>query len=193
MTFSQTIFSFSPEISGFPLVACHREFLQCGPRLNSLKLGASLIHHLSVWPFPPRIPAFPGSLTWPGLADWSCNRVTLAEGLAEKPHDIHRDRTMDDSGCHDFFLHPDPTMHRRYEALRAVFLDHRPLAEVARQFGYRHGTLRNLVAQFRAQCRTGQVPPFSPPRLTGAPKEQPELTLLQSRIPRPRPIAIDSF
>ena len=33
---------------------------------------------------------------------------------------------MDDSGCHDFFVHPTPTLHRRDEALRAVFLDHRP-------------------------------------------------------------------
>jgi hypothetical protein len=100
---------------------------------------------------------------------------------------------MDDSCCHDFFIHPDPTMHRRYEALRAVFVDHRPLAEGARQFGYRHGTLRNLVVQFRAQCRTGRVPPFSPLRLTDAPKEQHGLTLAQSPIPRPRPIAINSF
>ena len=53
---------------------------------------------------------------------------------------------MDDSFCHDFFAHPTPTLHRRYEALRAVFLDHRPLTEIARQFGYRYGTLRNLVA-----------------------------------------------
>ena len=43
---------------------------------------------------------------------------------------------MDDSFCHDFFAHPTPTLHRRYEALRAVFLDHRPLTEIARQFGY---------------------------------------------------------
>jgi hypothetical protein len=100
---------------------------------------------------------------------------------------------MDDSGCHDFFAHPTPTLHRRYEALRAVFLDHRPLTEVARQFGYRQGTLRNLVARFRAQCRTGQIPPFSPLRLTDAPKEQHGTTLPHNPIPRPRPIAINLF
>ena len=44
---------------------------------------------------------------------------------------------MDDTCCHDFFAHPSSTLHRRFEALRAVFLDHRPLAEIARQFGYR--------------------------------------------------------
>ncbi|HWT77798.1 MAG TPA: helix-turn-helix domain-containing protein [Candidatus Methylomirabilis sp.] len=100
---------------------------------------------------------------------------------------------MDDSFCHDFFAHPIPTLHRRYEALRAVFLDHRPLTEIARQFGYRYGTLRNLVAQFRAQCRTGRTPPFSRPRLTDAPKEQHLITLLHNPIPRPRPIATNSF
>jgi hypothetical protein len=98
---------------------------------------------------------------------------------------------MDDSFCHDFFAHPIPTLHRRYEALRAVFLDHRPLTEVARQFGYLHGTLRNLVAQFRAQCRTGRIPPFSPPRPTDAPKEQHRSTRPYNPNPRPQPIAIN--
>jgi hypothetical protein len=100
---------------------------------------------------------------------------------------------MDDSCCHDFFVHPTPTLHRRYEALRAVFLDRRPLTEIARQFGYRYGTLRNLVAQFRAQCRTGRIPPFSRPRLTDAPKEQHLITLPHNPIPRPRPIATNSL
>jgi len=100
---------------------------------------------------------------------------------------------MDDSFCHDFFAYPIPTLHRRYEALRAVFLDRRPLTEIARQFGYRYGTLRNLVAQFRAQCRTGRTPPFSRPRLTDAPKEQHLITLLHNPIPRPRPIVTNSF
>ena len=100
---------------------------------------------------------------------------------------------MDDSCCHDFFTHPTPTLHRADQALRAVFLDRRPLTEIARQFGYRYGTLRNLVAQFRAQCRTGRIPLFSRPRLTDAPKEQHLITFPQNPIPRPRPIATNSF
>jgi hypothetical protein len=100
---------------------------------------------------------------------------------------------MDVSFCHDFFAHPTLTLHRRYEALRAVFLDHRPLTEVARQFGYRYGTLRNLMAQFRAQCRTSQIPPFSPLRLTDAPKEAHRISLPYNPIHRPRPIAISWF
>jgi len=100
---------------------------------------------------------------------------------------------MDDSFCHDFFAHPTSTLHRRYEVLRAVFLDHRRLTEVAQQFGYRYGTLRNLVAQFRAECRAGRIPPFSPPRLTDAPKGPHGITPLYNLSPRPRPIAIDWF
>ena len=71
---------------------------------------------------------------------------------------------MDDIPCQDFFLHPTQIRHRQYEAVRAVFIEHRPLPQVAQQFGYRYGSLRNLVADFRARCRAGQAPPFSPNR-----------------------------
>lgn len=71
---------------------------------------------------------------------------------------------MDDSLCLPFFQHPSQTLHRRYEALRAFFVDHRPLPEIAAAFGYSYGAVRNLVTEFRAQCRAGQVPPFSPHR-----------------------------
>ena len=47
------------------------------------------------------------------------------------------DRTMDETPCREFFLRPTQTRHRRYEALRAYFFDHRPLPEIARAFGYR--------------------------------------------------------
>jgi hypothetical protein len=66
-------------------------------------------------------------------------------------------RTMDDTACREFFLQPTQPRHRRYEALRAYFIDHRPLPEIARTFGYRYGTLRNLVTEFRAQCRRDRV------------------------------------
>jgi hypothetical protein len=74
---------------------------------------------------------------------------------------------MDDTPCRDFFLHPTTSPHRQYEALRAAFVEHQPLPDVARQFGYRYGSLRNLVADFRARCHAGQAPPFSPPRPAG--------------------------
>jgi hypothetical protein len=67
---------------------------------------------------------------------------------------------MKERACHHFFLQPASTLHRRYEALRAVFVERRPLKEIARQFGYSYGTLRNLVHEFRRQWATQQVPPF---------------------------------
>jgi hypothetical protein len=76
---------------------------------------------------------------------------------------------MDDQRCQQFFREPDQPLQRRYEALRAFFLERRPLPEIARQFGFAHGTLRNLVCQFRAHCQTGQVPPFSPHPRAAAP------------------------
>jgi hypothetical protein len=41
--------------------------------------------------------------------------------------------------------------------------------EVAKRFGYTYATLRRLVSDFRAQCRAGQVPPFSLPPQYGRP------------------------
>jgi hypothetical protein len=77
---------------------------------------------------------------------------------------------MDDTLCREFFLRPTQTRHRRYEALRAYFVDHRPLPEIAQAFGYRYGTLRNLVTEFRAQCRADHLPPFSLRRHAAVPE-----------------------
>ena len=77
---------------------------------------------------------------------------------------------MDDTACREFFLQPTQPRQRRYEALRAYFIDHRPLSEIARAFGYRYGTLRNLVTEFRAQCRDDRLPPFLRRRHAAVPK-----------------------
>jgi hypothetical protein len=74
---------------------------------------------------------------------------------------------MKDIFCRRFFLEPNQILHRRYEALRAVFVDQQPQMEVAKRFGYTYATLRRLVSDFRAQCRAGQAPPFSCPHSTG--------------------------
>jgi hypothetical protein len=68
---------------------------------------------------------------------------------------------MDDLRCEQFFREPRQAEQRHYEALRAFFVDRRPLPDIAHQFGFAHGTLRNLVCQFRARCHAGHVPPFS--------------------------------
>src|SRR5215468_4216310 len=48
-----------------------------------------------------------------------------------------------------FFLAPEQTRHRQYEALRAYFVEHRPSTEVARDFNYTPGSFRVLCHHFR--------------------------------------------
>jgi hypothetical protein len=68
---------------------------------------------------------------------------------------------MDDSMCRRFFLKPGQSTPRRYEALRAIFVEGLPLNQVADRFGYRPAALRSLVSRFRSGCRAGSPPPFS--------------------------------
>ena len=65
-------------------------------------------------------------------------------------------------GCRDglFFLDPQQTFHRQYEALRAVFVEGQPLEPVAVRFGYKVSTLQAMVSRFRAERRGGITPPF---------------------------------
>ncbi len=68
---------------------------------------------------------------------------------------------MDDASRREFFIAPQQTFHRRYEALRAFFVDGRPLADIAAQFGYKPDALKAMISKFRAQHRSGRTPPFS--------------------------------
>jgi hypothetical protein len=67
---------------------------------------------------------------------------------------------MDDQVFRRFFLDPHEPLQRRYEALRAIFVEGSPLEQVAEQFGYRPAALRSLVSRFRTGCRAGEPPPF---------------------------------
>ena len=58
---------------------------------------------------------------------------------------------MDDT-AQQFFAQPTQTYHRRYEALRAIIMEGQSQKEVADQFGYTYGTMRQLVFQFRQVC-----------------------------------------
>lgn len=60
---------------------------------------------------------------------------------------------MDDTACQDFFARPTNPYQRRYEALRAVFVEGRAPKDVAVQFGLAHRSLRQLVYEFRQHCR----------------------------------------
>jgi hypothetical protein len=68
---------------------------------------------------------------------------------------------MDEARCRRFFLDADSaTYHRQYEALRAIFVDGLPQGEVADKYGYKHGSMRQLVHRFRTAIRSGSPPPF---------------------------------
>jgi hypothetical protein len=68
-----------------------------------------------------------------------------------------------------FFLEPQQTFHRQYEALRAVFLEGQPLEPVAVRFGYKVSTLQSMVSRFRAERRGGATPPFFAPTAADGP------------------------
>lgn len=67
---------------------------------------------------------------------------------------------MDDTLCRQFFLQPTQPLHRRYEVLRAFFVEGQPQADIATQFGLSAQTVQSLVRDFRAQLRAGSAPPF---------------------------------
>src|SRR5512135_3532133 len=70
------------------------------------------------------------------------------------------------------FLEPTNPTHRQYEALRAFFVEGLAGAEVAKRFGYSHGSFRVLVHQFRQNPRRSFfLPPAKGPH--AAPKSDP--------------------
>jgi predicted Zn-dependent protease len=68
--------------------------------------------------------------------------------------------TMEGQLGRRFFLDPQLTFQRRYEALRAVIAEDRPVTEVAARFGYKPAALSVMISRFNSQLRTGRVPPF---------------------------------
>jgi hypothetical protein len=76
-------------------------------------------------------------------------------------------RAMDGQPCRRFFVEPKLTFHRRYEALRAFFVENRPVTEIAAQFGYKPTALQVMIRRFHAQFRRGHVPPFLSPTVEG--------------------------
>lgn len=93
---------------------------------------------------------------------------------------------MDGTPYREFFARPTNPNHRRYEALRAVFLDGRSQKEVAEHFGYRYSTLRQLVYEFRRHGRdSGDGSPFFESRSSAArPRRAPSRDPRSRRPPR---------
>ena len=65
----------------------------------------------------------------------------------------------------EFFTAPEQVNHRRYEALRAFFVDGLTHAQAAERFGYTRWTMVDLVHNYRA----GRLELFAPPRKPGPP------------------------
>lgn len=65
----------------------------------------------------------------------------------------------------EWFTTPGPVNQRRYEALRAFFVDGLTHAQAAERFGYTRWTMVDLVHDYRA----GKLELFAPPRKPGPP------------------------
>lgn len=76
-----------------------------------------------------------------------------------------------------FFLQPRLPKHRQYEALRAYFVEGRPSAQVARDFGYSSGAFRVLCHSFAHDPQ----PAFFLSTRPG-PRHQPKKSAARSRI-----------
>src|SRR5216683_49325 len=63
------------------------------------------------------------------------------------------------------FTAPAQVNHRRYEALRAFFVDGLSYAQAGARFGYTRWAMISLVREFRA----GKLELFAPPRRPGPP------------------------
>jgi transposase len=87
---------------------------------------------------------------------------------------------MDGTAYKDYFLQPRDVWHRRYEVLRAMFLDDHSMQEVAQRFGVTYGTVRNWVGEFRRQRDANERPPFSQRRSAGARGARPTTTSRRS-------------
>ena len=60
---------------------------------------------------------------------------------------------MENPQFKEFFSQPTNLYQRRYEALRAVFLEERSQKAVAEEFGFQYHAFRQLIYEFRQQCQ----------------------------------------
>ena len=69
---------------------------------------------------------------------------------------------MEDTSYHEFFVAPTQPYHRRYEALRAIFVEGRSQKEVAQEFGFQYSSVRQLAYEFRLHWDSEQRSDASP-------------------------------
>ena len=78
----------------------------------------------------------------------------------------------------DFFLHPSDAMQKRYEALRASFVDGLSAREIAKRFGYSIHTVHALCRDFK----TDSLSPFFRPLVRGPKQPRPYTLKWRDRI-----------
>ena len=91
---------------------------------------------------------------------------------------------MDDEPCRHFFLEPSQLLQRRYEVLRAFFVERRLQGDIAAQFDLTPATVQSLVRDFRVQMQHGQLSPFLSSRDGDAPAAVPWPHLQRNRMRR---------
>ncbi len=67
---------------------------------------------------------------------------------------------MNGNNFSHYFSTPEQPTHRRYEALRAVFVEDEPMQDVAQRFDVSYGTIRNWASEFSRNYEAGETPPF---------------------------------
>jgi hypothetical protein len=82
---------------------------------------------------------------------------------------------MDDTAYRQYFTQPTQTYHRRYEALRAIFVEGRTQKDVAQEFGFTYGSMRQLVLDFRQYCDSEGEASESPFFETSKPADRPSM------------------
>jgi hypothetical protein len=76
---------------------------------------------------------------------------------------------VDDDRYQGFFLKSTDILHRRYEVLRAYFVDHRPTREIAAQFGLTYATTRLSahlplnILELPSACMISRYKPWASP------------------------------
>ena len=78
---------------------------------------------------------------------------------------------------HERFIQPTVAAHRRYEALRAYFVEECSAGEIAERFGYTKASVQTLISQYR-QADVGELFHASRP----GPKRQPKKDAARERV-----------
>src|SRR5512140_3156819 len=112
-----------------------------------------------------------------GMMRAGCSRSSSAQAMCNNSHMTAR--SAQHEGEPGWFISPQQVNQRRYEALRAYFVDGLSYAEAGARFGYTRWAVINLVREHRA----GKLELFAPPRKPGpAPGTAPAKDRVRGRV-----------